>query len=131
MATQLSDPSISVNDITIPVVPNSVEFDEGLGEQSVLVESAGGGQTSIVISNDVETNKGMIKFSMRSTPENIENARNWKKNPGANVVEFSGVGDGRAINRTYRQSAIINNYTVPASADGVIELEFEGSAPTI
>ena len=43
MATQISDPSVVVNNVGVAIVPNSLEFTEGLGEQEILVQAAGGG----------------------------------------------------------------------------------------
>lgn len=130
MFVQISDPSVLVNNVSVAIVPNSLVFDEGLGEQSVIVQSAGAGQTQQVFANDVSTNLGMVKFSLQATKQNIELARSWKTNQNQNVVTVTASNADGTITRSFTNSAICNNYEVPLSADGVIELEFKGDAPT-
>jgi hypothetical protein len=132
MAVQLSDPSISINGDTINIVPNSVEFDEGFGEQELMVQSAGNGILSTVYSNNVETNIGMIKFEMRSTVDNLNFIRSIKANLNQNVVVLTGIThDGKNLTRTYTEAALTNNYTGKLSSDGTIPVEMKGNAPTI
>lgn len=130
MFVQISDPSVLVNNVSVAIVPNSLVFDEGLGEQSVIVQSAGAGQTQQVFANDVSTNLGMVKFSLQATKQNIELARSWKTNQNQNVVTVTATNADGTITRSFTNAAICNNYEVPLSADGVIELEFKGDAPT-
>jgi len=131
MAVQISDPSIVINNVAVAIVPNSVEFDEGFGEQDVLVQSAGGGSLQQVYANNVETNLGMVKFQMRSTTQNIELVRGWKANGNRNVVVITAKTDDGTLARSYTQAAITNNYTVKLAADGVIDVEFKANKPTI
>lgn len=131
MFTQISDPSVLVNNVAVAIVPNSCTFDEGFGEQKVTVQSAGGGQLQQVFANDVSTNLGSVKFSLAATVANIALARSWKANQNRNVISItSSVADG-TLTRTFTNAAICNNYEIPLSADGVIELEFKGDKPTI
>ena len=130
MPTQISDPSVVVNNVTVAIVPNSLEFDEGLGEQEILVQSAGGGVTEQVFSDNVETALGMVKFSMRSTVANIELARAWKSNRNQNAVTITATTDDGTFARTFTNAAIVSNYTVGLASDGIIEIEFKGDRPT-
>ena len=130
MATQISDIGIDVNDVRISIVPNSFEGDEGLGEQDVLVQSAGGGIVTQVFSNNVETNLGAFKFDMRATVANLELIRGWKANRNQNVVAAMATTPDGNFKRTYQNAVIVNNYKIPVSADGVVSLEWKADAPT-
>ena len=79
MPNQISDAVVEVNNDQVGIVPNSLSFNEGLGEQRILAVSEGGGQISQVFSNDLETAFGMVRFSLRSTAPNIERVRQWMK----------------------------------------------------
>jgi len=131
MFTQISDPSILINNVAVAIVPNSCEFDEGFGEQDVKVQSAGGGQLQQVFANNVETNFGRVKFALAATVANIALARQWKANQNRNVVTITAQVAEGTLTRTFTNAAICNNYAIPLSADGVIELEFKGDRPTI
>lgn len=130
MPIQISDPSVLINNVAVAIVPNSLTFDEGLGEQNVLVQSAGGGQLQQVFANDVATNLGMVKFSLQATKSNIDLARSWKTNQNRNVVTITAANADGTLTRSFTNAAIVNNYEIPLSADGVIELEFKGDSPT-
>jgi len=131
MFSQISDPSVLVNNVSVAVMPNSVSFDEGFGEQEVRVQSAGGGQLQQVFSNNVETNLGMVKFSLAATVANIALARSWKANQNLNVVTLTATLAEGMLTRTFTNAAVCNNYEIPLSSDGVIELEFKTDRPTI
>jgi len=132
MSIQISDPSIIINNEAINVVPNSVTYDDGLGEQTVMVQSAGNGKTSTVYSNNVETNVGAVKFSMRSTVQNANFARALKSNLNRNVIVVSGITpDGKSLTRTMTESAYTNKLETPLSQDGVIAIEMMGNKMTL
>lgn len=131
MATQISDPSVVVNNVGVAIVPNSLEFTEGLGEQEILVQSAGGGVVQQVFSDNVETSLGMVKFSMRSTVDNINLVRAWKSNRNRNAVTVTATNDDGTLTRTFTNAAIVNDYSVGLASDGVIEVEFKSDKPTI
>lgn len=129
--TQISDPGVVVNNVGVAIVPNSLAFTEGFGEQETIVQSAGGGVLEQVYSNNVETNLSMVKFSLRSTVDNIELARSWKNNRNENVVAITAqVSDG-TLTRTFNNAAVVNDFEVNLSADGVIEIEFKADKATI
>lgn len=131
MAVQISDPSVVVNNVAVAIVPNSLEFSEGLGEQEILTQSAGGGSIEQVYSDNVETALGMVKFSMRSTVANIDLVRSWKSNRNRNAVTVTATNDDGTLTRTWTNCAIVSDYTVALSSDGEIEIEFKGDKATI
>ena len=124
-AISVSTPSITVNNVVIGIKPNSFSYTEGFGEQSIRVQSAGGGTVEQVYSQDATSKYSMVKFIIYNTPLNIENARAWKSNLNNNAISIT---DDNGITRHFNRMALINNYEVKLSADGEIELEFHGSA---
>ncbi len=129
--SEIAIPTVSVNNDSVGLVPESLVFDEGLGEQRILAVSEGGGEVSQVFANNLESNFGMVRFSIRSTPQNIELARSWKAGGNTNVVIISGEdASGNDFIRTYTQAAIVNSYEVPMSVEGAIDIEFQANAPT-
>lgn len=127
MATALSNATVVVNNLATPIVPNSFTFTEGLGEQTMRTQSSGGGSVQTVFSNNVETNKSMVKFSVYNTAENIDLLKTWKQNKDANAISVTG-DDGFA--RSFSGAALINNYEVNLGSDTAIDVEFE-SQPAI
>lgn len=127
MGVQVSDAAVQVNNNTVAIIPNTLEYDEGLGEQEVRAASAGGGQIEQIYSNNIETNFSMVKFSIPSTVENIALAREWKTNRNQNLVQLSGRTPEGNVTRTFSQASLPNNYTVPLTSDGNIELEFKSN----
>ena len=127
----LADPSIVVNDAPINIVPNSVVYKEGAGEQLVRAASTGGGNTVQVYSNNVETNFGMVKFEFFPSPDLIEFFRGVKKNLNNNVVVLTGTTtDGQTLRRTFNRASILNDYEVNIGSDTTVEVEFN-SDPAI
>jgi len=122
MAQALANPIVTINNEAIFVLPNSVMYTEGKGEQNIRTQSAGGGAVQTVFSEDVESNKSKVNLSITNTQENIDIARTWKSNQDANVISIVSPGFSRTISST----ALINDYEVNLSADGEIALEFEG-----
>ena len=131
MPNQISDAVVEVNNDQVGIVPNSLSFNEGLGEQRILAVSEGGGQISQVFSNDLETAFGMVRFSLRSTAPNIERVRQWKAAGNTNVVIIAGQdSEGNDFIRTYTQAAIVSNYEVGIATEGTIDVEFQANSPT-
>lgn len=131
MSTQQSDAVVNVNNDSVGIVPNSLAFTEGLGDQKILPVSDGGGRVAQVFANDLETAFGMVKFSIRSTIENIELARSWKVAGNTNVIVISGDDDeGNDFIRTFTQASLASNYEVAIGTEGNIEIEFQSNSPT-
>ena len=131
MGTQIADAVITVNNDAVGIVPDSLQFNEGLGEQRVLPVSDGGGAVSQVFANDLTTNFAEVQFSIRTTAQNIKNARQWKTMGNGNVVTIAGEdADGNDFIRTFTQAALTENYNVMIQAEGTIDLVFKSNAAT-
>lgn len=120
MANALSNPQVVINNIAVPVVPNSVKFTEGKGEQMQRVQSAGGGQVEVVYSDDVESHLSKVTMSLINTADNIDLVRQWKSNSNNNAITITGEG----LNRSFAQAALTSDYDVELGSDSVIEIEF-------
>ena len=114
MSVALANPSVIVNNEPWLVVPNSVVYDEGLGEQTMRAASSGGGQTEQVYSENVEENFGGVKFQIFPDPEWIDKLRAVKANRNENVVTVTGDvvdrGTTKSLRRTFTNAAIFTNY---------------------
>lgn len=131
MGTQIADATITVNNDSVGIVPNTLSYNEGFGEQQILPVSDGGGKVSQVFANNLETNFARVTFSIRTTTVNIELARKWKIAGNTNVIIIAGEdSDGNEFIRTFTQAALTQNYDVQIQAEGVIELEFQSNAAT-
>lgn len=111
------------NNTPIYYVPDSIKFTEGKGGQNVRTQTAGGGLTQIVISENLETNYSTLEFALYPTEENIAIARQWKSNPGKNAFQL--IQDG--FSRTMGDATIVNDYEVELGSDTVITLEIMGA----
>lgn len=131
MSTQISDAVIDINNESVGIVPNTLVFTEGLGEQKVLAVSEGGGRVSQVFANDLESSFGLVKFEIRSTAKNIALARSWKAKGNTNVVIIAGEdSEGDDFIRTFTQASVTGNYEVNIATEGTIAIEFQTNAPT-
>lgn len=128
MSVQLADPLVTVNNNPIAVIPNSVKYTEGLGEQTLRAASLGGGNVEQVYSHNVETNFSMVSFEMPSTVENIDQAREWKTNRNQNLVQIAGSTPEGQITRTFSQAAFLNDYEVELGSETNITVEFKSNA---
>jgi len=118
---RIANPSVVVNNIPIAIVANSCTFTEGLGEQMVEPQSAGGQLTESVYSQDVKSKLSTVKFNLANTDANINLARKWKINANANVIVIT----GETLSRTFTNASLISDYEVALSSDGAIELEWK------
>lgn len=121
----LANPTVVINNISVPVVPNSVKYTEGLGEQKVRVQSSGGGAVQAVVSNDVETNLSKFAFSIYPTADNIELVRGWKVNTGSNAITCTADG---GFARNFGNATLTSNYDVDLGSDTKIDVEFMSDA---
>lgn len=132
MTVALANPQVTVNNIPVSVVPNSVMYTEGLGEQNMRAASTGGDSVEQVYSQNIENNFSKISFEIYPTPDNINLARVWKINRNANVITVIGDvtsgGVTTSIQRSFTNAAILNDYDVALGADTTIELEFQSDA---
>jgi hypothetical protein len=127
MSEQLSNASVVVNNAPVAIIPNTLTFTEGLGEQSIRAASSGGAQTEQVFSDNIEMRYSTVKFELPPTIENIAFAREWKINKNQNLIQVSGRTADGTLTRTFSQAAMLTDYEVPLSADGNITLEFRAN----
>jgi hypothetical protein len=128
MPIQLSDASVLVNDEVIMIVPNTLKFTEGFGEQSVRAGSVGGGAVEQVYSRDVETALSKIMFDVHTTPANVKLQRSWKANANENVVQIAGKTSEGDMTRTFTQAAMTGDPEIEIATEGVINIEFMSNA---
>ena len=129
MSDRFTNPTVQVNNDAVAITPNTWDGDEGLGEQTIETASLGGGRVQQIYSDNVETAFGSFKFSLPATPPNIALVKSWKVKRNTNTVIVTGSNASGTVRRSYSQAAILNNYKVPASTDGKIDLEWGANAP--
>lgn len=128
MATQLSNPTVMVNNQQVAIEPNSFKYTEGLGEQKIKAAASGGNEIEQVFSEDVSTNFSMVQFEMSSTPENVELQRAWKIKKNTNFIEvFSRVPGEADFTRSFSQAALLNDVEVNLGSEATISLEFKSN----
>lgn len=127
MATQLADATVLVNNEPVAVIPNTVKYTEGLGEQSIRAASTGGGGVEQIYSNNIESNFSQVMFEVPATKENIERAREWKTNRNQNVVTIAGTTPEGDITRSFTQAAILNDYEVELGSETNVSMEFKSN----
>ena len=124
----LSDVTVIVNNEPIAIVPNSVSFTEGKGEQNMRAASSGGGITEQVYSENVETNFSMLKFEVYNDVDSIESVRSWKSNRNLNTFSISGkTPDGKSLSRTFNKAAILGDYEVNLGSDTTFEVDIKSN----
>ena len=117
--------SVLVNNVSIPIVPNSFTYTEGLGEQKMSVQAAGDTVQQVYF-DDASTRFSSIKFSIVSNKENIEIVRTWKTNRNNNNIIVSDVNSD--FTRTFNNAALIQDYEVGIGAEKTIDLEFRSDS---
>ena len=124
MTSQLNDLSIVVNNVQISYTADSLSWKDGFGEYNVRNAVVGGGETEPITSQNLESKKGMVKWSMPSTIAHEELKRAWKTNFDRNVIEIF-AADGQAFTKVFERATMINDPETSAATDGNIEVEFE------
>lgn len=127
MATQLSDASLIVNNEVWAIVPNSLVFTEGQGEQSIKAASLGGGSVEQIFSHNIETNFSMVKAELYATKDAIEDTKLVKSNLNNNVVQIVGSTPEGSITRTFTQAALLTDPEKALGTDTTIPLEFKAN----
>lgn len=122
---QITDATFVVNNEAVPTVPNTINFTEGLGEQTIKSASIGGGNVEPIYANDLNSNFSTIKVDVPSTVDMINLIRQWKLNRNNNVIQIIGETIDGTMTRTFSRAALTGNYEVSLGADGNISLEFK------
>ena len=118
----LANPTIEVNNGVIGIKPNSLTFKSGKGDKKVRPQSAGGNSVEMVITEDAETKKGMVKFTLYNTKTNVDLLTAWQDSVEGNTVRFS---DGEFV-RSFRTMTVTSDPDISLGADGEFEAVFEG-----
>ena len=121
----LSNPTLEVNDDTIAIVPNSLSFKYGIGKKTVKGQSSGGNAIEMVISEDAETKKSMVKFKLFNTTKNFQLTKDWLS-LFSNTVAIS----ERDFSVSLRDMVLTEEPEFTIGAEGEVELEWEG-APSL
>lgn len=120
---RLANPSLLINNLPIAILPNTAKYTEGLGEQTVEVQSAGGNSIFAVYAEDVSSRMSTVSFDLANTEFHIELVRQWKSNGNANVV----IINGDTLSRTFTSMSLTSDYEVGLGADSNISIEFKGN----
>lgn len=120
----ISEGTLEVNDEVIAYLSNSLAYNRGGGEVSVVAQTVGGGGIEAVSTTDAETRLGMAKFSMRSTAKSDQLLSAWQNNIAENVVRISDTDTG--ISFVLTGASVVNNPDLETGADGAVEVEFKG-----
>lgn len=127
MATQLANATFMVNDQIVGIVPNSLVFTEGQGEQDIKAASLGGGRVEQVYSENIETNFSMVNVELYATKDSIEDSKTWKSNANQNVVQIFGRTPEGVVSRTFTQAALLTDPAKALGTDTTIPLEFKAN----
>lgn len=128
MSIQLSDASVLVNDEVVGIIPNTLKYTEGFGEQKVRTMSIGGGAVEQLFSRDLESAYSKATFDLPTTPENIALARAWKANGNLNSVQIAGKTVEGDLTRTFTQAVFVSDPEIEIATEGVINVEFNSNA---
>jgi hypothetical protein len=121
--TAITTPTMVINNIAVAYIPNSLSYKDGLGEQTVKTQSAGGGQVETVYFDDAESKMGSVKFQIFPTGEGIEAAKDWKTLLNTNAIILT---SPNGFTRAFQNMAMINDPDNNLSSDGSIDIEFMG-----
>lgn len=131
MARGIANPTIQWNGQTIEIVPNSLEYKNGLGDKNIRAISAGGNAVTTVVTENAETKISMVKFSMANTAKYADIARQMTEEIDTNEILIVDAD----LQVTFSSMALETEPTIPLTQDGEIEVSFMGppstSSPTV
>lgn len=123
----LVDASIEVDDEAITVEGNTIVIVEGNGESTAKAASRGG-RVVVVISEDITTKIGMVKFEMPASVASMNLSRDFKARGAGRVVRVSGTdAAGNRLGRTLTQGIMTNDPEKAIQNEGKIPVEFSGA----
>jgi hypothetical protein len=125
MAVQrkIVDATLIIDNNVVGYVPNTLKFTEGFGEQSVRVQTGGGGSVQQVVADDVSMKQSSVMFEVEPTAANISLIRSIKNNQDGHVITISTTG----LTRTITGAVLTSNYEVSLGTEETIQLEFIGN----
>ncbi len=116
----LTNPAVVVNGQPVAIKPNSFSYKDGFGEYKTRVQTAGPGSVENVTTEDVETQFGMVKFTLITTTENIDLVRQWKVNFDQNAITATSAD----FSRSFGNAILMTDVEIAAGQDGEFEVEF-------
>jgi hypothetical protein len=119
----LSNPAVEIGNVSVGIVPNSLSYKTGAGDIVLRPQSAGGNSIEVIKTENAETKKSMVKFSLFNTKTNIDFVRLWQDSVDGESIQLS---DG-AYNESFRNMFVMIDPEVNLGAEGNIEVVFEGS----
>ena len=127
MATQLANATVLINNQAFAIVPNTLVFTEGQGEQTIKAASTGGGGVEQIYTDDVETKFSMVKFELFATVDGIEDTKSIKSQLNNNVVQIFGNTPEGSITRTFTKAALLTDPEKALGTDTTIPVEFKSN----
>lgn len=121
--------TVEINDEVIEIKPNSLTYKGGLGDINVRHQTGGGEAGTKVITEDAETQIGMVKFTLLTETTNTDRVNTWgrlSRSAQGNVIRLSGEG----FTRNFREMRLITDPEIAIGAEGEFELLFEGNPAT-
>lgn len=116
----LVNPTVVVNNVPIYIKPNSFSYTEGAGERKVRPKTSGPGAIKNVITEDVETQFSMVKFTLLSETEAVDFHKDWLDRLDQNTIQAT-LGD---FDRTFNRAIITTDTEISFGQDGEFEIEF-------
>ena len=113
-------PAVVVNNVAVAIKPNSFKYTRGVGTRNVRVTSTGGGGTKNVVTEDIESKKGMCSFVLVTTGKSKELVDQWQDNFDANTIEAV-EGD---VSLTFLEAVIVDDPERATGTDGEIAVSF-------
>lgn len=123
---QLSTPTVIINDVIIPVMPNTVLTDIP-GQGKVTPVSAGGGAVDIVVGFDAASKVAKVTFDLAGTAENEDRVKAWKQMLEDSTASSILITEPSSY-KAYVQMYLVNHTEVHHKADGSIKCEWQGRA---
>lgn len=123
----LTNASIEVDDEAVTVEGNTITLVEGQGESTVKTASRGSTPV-VVVSEDITTKVGMVKFEMPASISSMNLARDFKNRGAGRVVRVSGIdAQGNRLGRVLTQGVMTNDPEKAVQNEGKIPIEFSGA----
>lgn len=123
----LVDASVEVDDEPMTVESGTIVIIEGQGESTVKAASRGG-RPVIVISEDISTKVGQVKYEAPATVNSMNTLRDIKARGAGRVVRVSGTDPaGNRLGRTLTQGIMTNDPEKAIQNEGKVPVEFMGA----
>lgn len=129
MSTAINNAHLYVNDLPTLYLPNTLSYNDGKGERTVRTQSVGGGAVEIIVTDNLETHIGGVKFNLANNVDMVKKFDLWRDNFDQNVVVLVFEQSGISWSKTFKQATVVNNPDVELKTTGVIAVEFQTAIP--